>query len=643
MFFLFPAFLFSENNISLKAQEVIYSKDENIIIAHKNVEVRYKDITLKTDKLVYDLNRNVIYIDTDTYLNYYGDEIFLKKLTYDVENEKIKIIDFYGYYQPYYSFSKECVLEKDVYQLSEAKVTHCNLKKPHYYFTSKKVKIYPQDKLILYSPSLVVRGIPVLWLPYYRVSLKPTKAQILIEPGYESDKGIIAKIKYKRKISEQQEVRLTVDTYSNVSVAAGAEYRYASKFNNGIFYTYYVDEYKTKKNRWSLMINNTHKLPLNLSLKSNLEFINDKQIYYYYNKENWFLVKKDLNSSVSLGWETQKMSARVSYLRKDTYSDDKQRFINSQVKYPFEFIVYPFNISKLKLSENLTITPTLIEGTTYYKLEAQNNFSINLPLRLYLFTFTPSINLSTIYTETYLSLYYNTYGFNFPFRFNIGRVGVFDIAYSYRVRSKDNSFEVLRSTQAYANEVKTSINLFQKRNYLRLSTSYNFLKQPTTYWYENLSDIKADVGFSIKLVDLGVYTETDVISKTLKNLQLSLGVNILTNRFYLSYGRNFNQSDRHSFAIQTDLYSADNYQLKLRTTNLISNKKHELLNARLEFYKDLHCWEAMFYCDVRRSIESPKQEYIYELGGNIGLKFKPYVGKGQKPSEIDKRYFPWRD
>lgn len=643
MFFLFYTSLFSEESIKLKAQEVLYDKENNLITAINSVEIEYKDIILKTEKLTYDLNNNLIYIDTQTHLNYRGDEIFLNKLVYDIKNESIKIVDFYGYYQPYYSFSKECVLEKDVYKLTNAKITHCNLKKPHYYFASRRVKIYPQDKLILYSPSLIIRGITVLWLPYYRVSLKPSKDQLLVEPGYESDKGIIAKVKYTRKLTDEKEFRVMVDAYSNVSVAVGTEYRYSSKSNNGVFYTYYADEYKTKKNRWSLMLNNNYKLPLNLSLKSNLEFINDKQVYYYYNKENWFLIKKDLNSSISLSWETQKASSRISYLRTDTYSDEQQKFVNSQVKYPFDFIVYPFNISKLKISESLNITPTLIEGTTYYKLEAQNNFSINLPLRIYWITFTPSFTFSTLYTKTYLDLYYSIYGVNFPLRFTMSRFGVVDVAYSYRIRSQDNSFNLLSSTQAYTNEIKTSVNLFQKRNYLRFSTSYNFLKRPTTYWYESFSNLATDVGFSINLFDLGIHTETDIILKSLKNLNISLGLNILTNRIYLSYARNFNQMDKHSIAIQVDLYSADNYQFKLRTTNLITKQKYELLNGRLEFYKDLHCWEAMLYCDARKSLEPFKQEYIYELGGNVGLKFKPYVGKGQKPSEIDKRYFPWRD
>ncbi|MCX7956733.1 MAG: hypothetical protein N2643_02415 [Endomicrobia bacterium] len=638
-----PICIFSNDNIKLKAQKVIYDKETNIVVAEQNVEIIYRDIKLKTENLVFDLNKNVIFIDTSTYLTYYGDEMLLKRLTYDIKEKLITINDFYAHYGQYYSFSKECVLDKNIYKLSEAKITHCNLKRPHYYFASKKVNIYPNDKILLYNPTLIVGSLPVLWLPYYRVSLKPTKDQLLIEPGFESDKGIIAKIRYTRKLTDTQEARIIFDNYSNKSIGLGAEYRYTSKLHNGVIYTYYVDEYKAKNNHWNIVFNNTHQLPFNFSFRNNIEFISDKQVNYYYNKESWFFVKRDINSSISLGWQAQKLASRISYTRLDTFSEEKQEFVNSQVKYPFEFIIYPFNLGKLKFSENLTITPTLIEGTTYYRLEAQNNFSTNLPLRFYFLTLTPSLIFTTIYTHTSLSGWHNLYGFSLPARFTMGKLGVFDMTYNCKIRSQNNSFNLVTSTKPYTNEIRTSLNMYHKLNYLRVSTSYNFLKQPSTYWYERFSNITADAGVSIKLFDISIYTETDIVSKSLKNLQVSCGINILTNRFSLSYSKSFSQPQRESVITQVDLYNKDNYQIKFKTANAISKQKYEFLNGRLELYKDLHCWEASFYCDTRKSLSTTQAEYIYEFGGNVGLKFKPYVGKGQKISEIDARYFPWKD
>jgi hypothetical protein len=164
------------------------------------------------------------------------------------------------------------------------------------------------------------------------------------------------------------------------------------------------------------------------------------------------------------------------------------------------------------------------------------------------------------------------------------------------------------------------------------------------YWWKGFSPVNSDVGLSYKSLNFNLHTEYNIAEEMMQNINVSLGWFFKRNIFSLSYGKNFYQPDINFFSTQIDVLVPDNFQLRFRTSNNITKEKFELMNANLEFYKDLHCWEAKIFCNVRKSLSNIiSADYVFEVGGYIGLKFKSYVGKGLKTEEVDKQYFPWRE
>jgi hypothetical protein len=59
-----------------------------------------------------------------------------------------------------------------------------------YHMKSKKISIYPEDKIIAYNNILYAKGIPILWLPWYASSLKAeTKAPLFPVFGSSTEDG----------------------------------------------------------------------------------------------------------------------------------------------------------------------------------------------------------------------------------------------------------------------------------------------------------------------------------------------------------------------------------------------------------------------------------------------------------------------
>ncbi len=636
----------------INAENVLYDRDANKVIAEENVKLKYKDTLLETQSLIYDISNNIIYTSTDTIITSPESKLLVKSLEYNLKLEQLIIKDFYAYYEPWYSYSTSCNMEKEKLLLYNAKVTHCNLRKPHYYFKSKKVIIYPDKKIKLYSPTLVIRKIPVFWSPYYEISLKPKRYYVLVEPSYESERGIIAKIKYGRKISNNTEFKFICDSYGVESLGLGCEFGYLSSLYSGALYFYYIDQFKNKSRRWSFRFEDTHKLPLSLNIKSKIELLSDQLLYYQYEKENWFLSKSNINSFVSVAQDTQKITTRLTYQRNDKYDDITQKFTNVSYQIPFEFIVYPFNVWKFKVSERVSISPSFIESTTYYNLLATNNLTTNLPIKLFYFiSITPSLDVQTAYnvsSSTQIPYYYNIYSLSLPLRLNPLRYLSFDLGYNYRIQSVKDIFDINFSSNIIANNISLRTDLFYKRSFFRVSTMYNFLAQGTTDWYYNLSPLNIQMGLSYKNVDFSTNLNYRVANKNIANLQVGLGYSFLSNQVSVTYGRNYSLKDTHYISPLISIYLKDNFALRVRSSINVNKEtnstsyKTELVNTDLEFYKDLHCWETKLFCNVRKSLTTTTTQYIFECGGYVTLKFKPYIGKS-KPSEVDKLYFPWRE
>jgi len=629
--------------LKLTAENVIFDKNNNIVIAEENVKLQYKNIFLETQKLFYDTQKNIVYISTDVFLSYLGNKLFAKSLQYDVNSEKITIQNFYSFYEPYYSYSKFCSVEKEKLLLEEAKVTHCDLKIPHYYLKSKKVVIYPYKEIKLYSPMLVLRKTPVLWVPYYSISLKPSKDYLTVDPSYENERGLIAKIKYGRRQSDVVEIKFMCDFYSVDSIGLGSEVRYSTTSYNGILYFYAVNNFINGKTQINMRINNNHKIFSTWALKSNIEYISNEQFYSLYEKENWFMIKRDINSGISLSRDTQKTLLRFSYLRYDSFDVQQEKFVNKYYTTPLNFVVYPFSVSKIKFNESLNIIPTFTESSTYYTVLSDNNFGLLLPLKLTdNISVSPNLILqSNLNFYPYKSLYYNIYNFVLPLKFYPYNFCCLDLVYNYKIKSLENSFSIIFSSNVLTNSLSSRIDFFYKKSFLRFYTTYDFLVETIkNSWYEKFYAFNTDFGSSYKKFDFFTHTEYKINENILQNLQLSLGYRFdFNNRFNFAYTKSYSQ-EKHTVTSDFNLYIPNNLQLKMRTTLDITKEKIDLVNTNFELYKDLHCWEAKVFCNMRRSI-SVTIPYVFEIGGFVGLKFKPYVGT--KVSEIDKLYFPWRE
>lgn len=125
---------------------------------------------------------------------------------------------------------------------TNVQVTACDEDVPKWSFHAKRAKIKTGDRVRVYSPTLRVKGIPVFYLPYASVSIKPRdRASGFLTPtfGGSGQKGFRISGGYYQTLGRSADVTLRNDIYTSRGLGFGADLRTRANsrsfFNAGFY------------------------------------------------------------------------------------------------------------------------------------------------------------------------------------------------------------------------------------------------------------------------------------------------------------------------------------------------------------------------------------------------------------------------
>jgi len=167
--------------VNIKADTLKYSEDGSFVTATGSVEIKLKGIKITSDRLAMDTRSNIVTAEGDVMMT--GPEYRSKsgEMTFYVSNETSSFDDFHTILSPstvkgnLYLGAQKISDEKTRWDGWNARITTCDLAEtgdPHYKVMSKKVEYYPDDKVVGWSDTFYLDGIPVLWAPYLVYDLK---------------------------------------------------------------------------------------------------------------------------------------------------------------------------------------------------------------------------------------------------------------------------------------------------------------------------------------------------------------------------------------------------------------------------------------------------------------------------------------
>lgn len=111
---------------------------------------------------------------------------------------------------------------------TNAQITACDEDVPKWSFHASRVKIKTGDRVRAYSPTMKIKGIPMLYLPYTSISIKRRdRASGFLTPtfGGSGAKGARFSGAYYKTLGRSADVTLRTDIYTSRGVGIGADVR----------------------------------------------------------------------------------------------------------------------------------------------------------------------------------------------------------------------------------------------------------------------------------------------------------------------------------------------------------------------------------------------------------------------------------
>lgn len=248
LFFLSFLFLSSvcwaqNQSLELNGDTIEYSLDGNKVIISGNVMIIYQGTTLACDNVEFYRDTMMAHATGNVRLMSKQGGIRGEKINFDFKNNTG---DFNGArinMHPYYGAGEKITkVGDDLMLIENGYLTTSDHDKPGYKITSKRIEVYPGEKIVSRSVKLVLGDVPVFYMPRLTQRLDDQKPKLVFTPGYDKDWGMFLLSQYRYYFNENFKGTLHLDARERKDVAWGVDVDYKSRYGDGSLRTYYMNE-----------------------------------------------------------------------------------------------------------------------------------------------------------------------------------------------------------------------------------------------------------------------------------------------------------------------------------------------------------------------------------------------------------------
>ncbi len=237
--------------VELNGDNVEFEQAGNKFVASGNVSI-FKDGTrLTCDRVEFYKDSSIATAEGNVRLVTDQGTITGDKMTYNFSTMQGEFMGARISAAPFYGYAKIMTKDADKMVLHDGYLTTSDFDKPEYRFSSRKMEVYPGDKIIARSVKLVVGKAPLFYLPKM-VQKMNGKPRFTITPGFSKEWGMFALTQYRFDLGADVKGRLHLDFREKLDVGEGLDLDYnTAKYGSGIFRTYYTNQRAiTSKRFW---------------------------------------------------------------------------------------------------------------------------------------------------------------------------------------------------------------------------------------------------------------------------------------------------------------------------------------------------------------------------------------------------------
>ncbi|MGE5587144.1 MAG: DUF3769 domain-containing protein [Clostridia bacterium] len=175
-----------EDSVVIEAEvtEYRYGSHGTIVEARDNVRVTHRDIFVSADYLRVDVEVGELLARGNVLVRRGSSVTSCSLFAYDIKAATGRVLDPKGSVPGVYVRGKEMDVASDKLTLTDAHATGCDLEDPCYRVTTRKLVIYPDQRVVAEWPVLWLEYLPVLVVPRLTIPLRGERVGWVEGEGY---------------------------------------------------------------------------------------------------------------------------------------------------------------------------------------------------------------------------------------------------------------------------------------------------------------------------------------------------------------------------------------------------------------------------------------------------------------------------
>ncbi len=246
--------------IEVYADEMTDLKKKHRIVARGRVRIKYRNRFILADKVIINTETgygiatgNVEYVDEH-------DVIRSREARFNIKKKEGIIYDVDAFVDGQYHISgKEMEKYGDKrFRATDATLTTCDGPLPFWSICATSIDGEKDGMLEMKGARFQIKGIPILYLPYWYASIESKRKSGFLMPEYQysTTDGSVFKGKYFWAISESQDATIALSFLTKKGLKPEGEYRYVlDEKSRGSIRGLYLKEKDTKRTFWELRYN----------------------------------------------------------------------------------------------------------------------------------------------------------------------------------------------------------------------------------------------------------------------------------------------------------------------------------------------------------------------------------------------------
>jgi LPS-assembly protein len=251
-----------------------------IIDGKGNIEIWFRDKVIFGDTVEFNTETESGYIKGNVVMSDPESQIISESAEFNIKTATGILHNTAGVLASKYYFTGERVekIGTDRYTLFSGTLTTCRGDIPAWRFRVRKSHIHLEHYAYLTGTSLLIKDVPVFYLPYWIVPVKTQRATGLLAPSFGSSNkdGLFINNSFFWAITDHQDATIYLDYLEKKGFREGLEYRYyLSKNSSGNFFGSYLKEKDTEREFYKINFDHNQLFPLGIQGVVKVDILSD--------------------------------------------------------------------------------------------------------------------------------------------------------------------------------------------------------------------------------------------------------------------------------------------------------------------------------------------------------------------------------